>query len=348
MIGIGTLLLLIASLAAAQTPPADMPLTAVERAQIIEATAARVESEYVDEQKGLEFADAIRRAVKAGTFDEATSALKLVPLMNRVLVPFGDAHLRFGYNARPNPHPDAPETQDEHAQRLREAALTGFGVRGVQRLEGNVGLLTIVKFHDPAFAGDAIGAAMELLAPTNALIIDLRDSEGGLPEMVAYLMSYFFEGDPIHIGSIYFRAKNFTRQLWTEAYVRGPRYVGKEVYILTSKKTFSAAEAFTYHMKSRKRAAIVGEKTRGGANAGEWLSVHPNFAVFVPTARGIDPVTGKNWEHTGVEPDIVVAPPSALQTAHLRALRKLREQAKDAEARESLDWAIGRVENPPQ
>jgi hypothetical protein len=38
--------------------------------------------------------------------------------------------------------------------------------------------------------------------------------------------------------------------MWTLPYVPGQRYLGKDVYILTSKETFSAAEAFANDLKN--------------------------------------------------------------------------------------------------
>ena len=166
--------------------------------------------------------------------------------------------------------------------------------------------------------------------------------------MVAFLMSYFFVGDPILGVSLYDRWKNETTQFWTAAYVRGPRYTGRDVFILTSNQTWSAAEGFAGAMQSRKRAVVLGEKTRGGrGRAGEWYRPHPNFGIFISKARGIDPVTGKEVS-AYVMPDVAVPASDGLRTAHLMALRTLREKARDADAREFLDSAIAQVEKSPR
>lgn len=278
-----------------------MTITAGERAQLIEKAADLLEREYVDERKGRDVAAALRSA----KFEGITSALELVPAVNRVFKSVGDAHLRFGYDHEK----EAPE--DREADR-RAVARNAYGVHGVQRLEGNIGLLTWAKFHEPMFAGAAVSAAMTLLQDTDALLIDLRESEGGSPEMVSYLVTHFMpEGDPVLVNSVYDRPKDFTRQFWTLAYVPARRYTGKPVYILTSARTFSAGEGFTEHMKRLRGAVLVGEKTRGGAHLGEWKRVHPHFAVFVPYARAIP-----SWEGKGIEPDVPVPAAEALQTAH--------------------------------
>ncbi len=332
----------------AQQPPPDMPLTPAVRDAVIEASAEKIEQLYVFEEQGKKIAAAVRAAQKNGTFKDIGSALKLVPAMNRVLsATVRDKHLAFGYTDVPKTTPvDAPETAAEREERIRYARRFAYGIDGVRRLDGNVGLLTWMSFEGPdTGAGDALAAAMTLLASSDALIIDMRDSDGGSPAMVQLLMTYFLpEGDPLHLVSIYYRSGNVTRQVWSLPYVPAPRYVGKDVYVLTSDRTWSAAEGFTEHMKRLTKAVIVGETTSGGAHIAQWVNMHPNLAVKMPIARVFDPVSGTNWEGKGVEPQIAVDEKDALKTAHLRALQALRDKAPDDELRSFLSRAIGRVE----
>jgi hypothetical protein len=319
-------LLLLAGVASAQPQkePPDLPLTDSEKTSIIQATADRIDAMYFDPVKGKEIAATLRAALRNGDFASIPSALQLVPAVNRVLRAAGDAHLRFGYSHEPSTKPDdAPDTPEERARWLQEVARNGYGIQGVQRLDGNVGLLTWTKFHEPELAGATVAHAMALLQSTDALIIDLRSSDGGSPEMVALLLTYFMpEGDPVHFSTVYNRPKNSTRQYWTQAYVPGSRYVGKPVYILTSKRTFSAAEGFTEHMRRLRHATIVGEMTRGGSHMSRWVTVHPNFAISIPVARHVEPA--RDWEGVGITPDVATTEAEALRSAHLLALQALR------------------------
>lgn len=294
--------------AAAQRPP-DMTVTPEVREQIIRKAADQIERYYVEADKAKEIAAALRKA----TFTQ-TSALELVPAVNRVLREAGgDRHLRFGYSHEPH---DENEEDKPDVEGARDNA---FGIHGVQRLEGNVGLLTWAKFHEPELAGDAVAAAMKLLEPTDALIIDLRNSEGGSPAMVTLLLSYFVR-DSVHVSTVYNRFKETTSQVWTLPYVPGRRYVGKPVYILTSKRTWSAGEGFSEHMRRLAKATLVGETTKGGARMSRWITIHPNFAISVSVARHID---GTDWEGVGLEPDVEVPEAQALETAHNLAKQKL-------------------------
>src|SRR3546814_17323512 len=78
----------------------------------------------------------------------------------------------------------------------------------------------------------------------------------------------------------------------------------KPLYILTSKRTFSAAEALAYDLQALKRATIVGEITGGGANPFEYRRVHTHFALSLPEKRAINPITRTNWQDVGVRPDV--------------------------------------------
>lgn len=334
------------ALLAQPQPPPDMKITPERRAKIIEGVAQRIETMYVDPEKGRAIAADLRATERAGTFASITSALDLTGAVGKVLRKSGDAHLRFGYQHEPSTATnDEPETPEQHAADIREAAENGFGIQGVERLPGNVGLLSWKKFHEPSIAGEAVMAAMKQLASSDALIIDLRNSDGGSPDMVILLLTCFMpEGDPLLVSTIYRRPDNSTRQYWTLSYLDAPRYVGKKVYILTSKRTWSAGEGFTEHMRRLRQAVIVGETTRGGAHMARWELVDPNFAVSVPVARHLPQPGLKDWEGVGVAPDVAVAEADALHTAHLMALHAIREATTDASRRTSLDETIAEIE----
>jgi len=48
------------------------------------------------------------------------------------------------------------------------------------------------------------------------------------------------------------------------------------------------------------------------------------FMIGVPFAKSLDPVTKKNWEGTGVEPDVKVLAEDALTTAEKLANEKIQ------------------------
>jgi hypothetical protein len=222
--------------------------------------------------------------------------------------------------------------------------LTGnMGLEKVETLEGNLGLLEFSYFDSSREAHQKISDAMNRLADTDALVIDLRRCRGGASNAITLLMSYFFDKS-IHLSDAYDRVLGQTNSFWSLAEVPGRRYGQKEVYILTSSRTFSAAEDISYTLKNLKRATIVGETTGGGAHPVMGRRVHEHFFVMVPFARYISPITKTNWEGTGVEPDIKAPAAHALKLAQLTALKKLSAQKADAKASAQLKSLIEKLQ----
>ncbi|MBC7788868.1 MAG: S41 family peptidase, partial [Anaerolineae bacterium] len=100
----------------------------------------------------------------------------------------------------------------------------------------------------------------------------------------------------------------------------------KPVYLLTSKSTFSAAEGFAYDLQALGRAIIVGEPTGGGAHPYENVKLDEHYVLGLPVSRSVNPITGRNWQGTGVRPDVAVPADSAytvaLRLAHERLALK--------------------------
>jgi len=158
--------------------------------------------------------------------------------------------------------------------------------------------------------------------------------------MIQLISSYFFD-EPVHLNDFYIRDEDKTQQFWSHAYVEGPRMNDVDLYVLTGPRTFSGAEEFTYDMKNLERATIIGETTGGGAHPVR-LVAFPDLRVSMslPFGRAVNPVTGTNWERTGVEPHIEVPEAEALRVAHMEALKKLAEKATDEEKRRGLEWDL--------
>jgi hypothetical protein len=334
-------------------PPPDRAIDAAERGEVIDNLLKELDKSYVYPETAKKMEEAIRARQKNGDYDEVASAAAFAKALTDHLQEVSkDKHLRVFVAPGPLPKPgkDGPTAEERAAMRKRAAA-RNFGFRKAERLEGNVGYLELEGFMPTEVAGDAAAAAMNFLADTDALIIDLRHNGGGSPDMVALLCSYLFDGRPVHLNDLYFRPDDSTHQWWTLPYVPGKRYLGKDVYVLTSKRTFSAAEEFTYDLQCLKRATVVGEATGGGAHPGGGRPLNDHFGVFVPSGRAINPVTKADWEGEGVQPDVAVAADRALKTAHLKALRKLLDGDPDPMLKAEMERAAERLEKelaPPK
>jgi C-terminal processing protease CtpA/Prc len=77
-----------------------------------------------------------------------------------------------------------------------------------------------------------------------------------------------------------------------------------------------------------KRATIVGETTGGGAHPVRGHRITEHFSIGVPFARAVNPVTHTDWEGTGVEPDVKVDAPQALEVATKLAAERIHDNSR--------------------
>ena len=87
------------------------------------------------------------------------------------------------------------------------------------------------------------------------------------------------------------------------------------VSVLVSERTFSSGEALAYHLQSRGRGRVVGQRTPGAADHITPVRLTSHVRAFLPEARIRDAVTGTNWEGAGVVFDIACEPAEALEAA---------------------------------
>ena len=235
------------------------------------------------------------------------------------------------------------EVQQAEQILIERDRLINFGFDRAERLKGNVGYLDISLLCNAEHAGDTAVAAMNFLSHSDALIVDLRDTPGGHPNMVQLLCSYFIKGRKegrTHLNTFERRFDNGIEQFWTLSHVPGKRMYDTDLYVLTSQNTASGAEEFTYNMKCLKRATIVGEKTAGAANPVDDKVIQDVFVMHLPTGRPINPISGTNWEQTGIEPHISVPAEQALDAAYLMALEKALKKAEDNGQKFQINWAL--------
>ena len=334
----------------AQGPPdqPDLTIDAATRSSVIEAALKNLNDNYVFPESAKKMEQAVRGRMDRKEYDQITSAKAFAAaLQNHLQDVSHDKHLRVLYSAEILP-PEGDHREpnpEELARQLEFMRTVNFGFEKIERLPGNIGYIDLRGFQPAQFGAETVVAAMNFVANTDALIFDLRRNGGGDPAMVALISSYLFGPDPVHLNDLYFRPADSTRQWWTLPYVPGKRYGDKkDVYVLTSNRTFSAAEEFTYNLKNLKRATIVGETTGGGAHPGGPRRINEHFAIWVPSGRAINPISKTNWEGTGVKPDVEVPADQALKVAHIALLNRVLAKVTDPERQEAIKRAIANVE----
>jgi Peptidase family S41/N-terminal domain of Peptidase_S41 in eukaryotic IRBP len=314
------------------TMPDDPALTSapLSAREIVETTLGLLRASYVFPDRAEQAATAIEARLAAGEYDDLDEAALTERLTAQLDEICADKHLRVrtmpprsarSRRDRPGPgrpareHPGAPGAPDRPGHPLN------YGIFRVERLGGNVGYIDLHAVAPPEEAGPAITAAMELVKGTYALIIDLRQNHGGSPHGVAFWCSYLFPDADTHLGDIYRADTGETTQFWSLAYVPGTRYLDRPVYLLTSHETFSGGEDLCYTLQAQGRAEVIGETTGGGAHPTRTIPISETVAVSVPFARSVNPVTGTNWQGTGVVPDTAAPAAEAYDVAYGRALR---------------------------
>lgn len=304
-----------------------------EIAITIDSINRKLINNYVFPEVATTMTEVLDQNFKNGTYTTLTSPSELaLQLTSDLRETSKDKHLMVIYNpaviARENALTDKDRANEE-AEWLNELAINlkrdNYGFKEVKILDGNIGYLDLREFIDPKYANETLAASMNFLKNTDAIIIDLRQNDGGHPEMVQLLASYFFLSEGVHLANHYNRPKNQLTESWTLPNVTGVRKPDTDLYILTSGKTFSAAEAFSYQLQQLKRATIIGEKTAGGAHLTGSVIATDKFYVRIPQGRTTSPVTNSNWEGIGVTPDISVSANDALKVAQ----QKARERIKD-------------------
>lgn len=229
-----------------------------------------------------------------------------------------DQHLKLSVNTASA----ATAAMSEADEALLQGRLA-HGLMTIRRLPGNIGYFKLRYFAAGADGAALVDAGLRLLKDTDALILDLRENTGGGGESDARLIGQLSR-TPIPMAVIKWRKADGRFETEARAPTTpegGPLYPDKPVFVLIARRTFSAAEGVAYDLQASKRAVLVGERSRGGANpSNRSVELGAGMSAFIPNGRVVHPITGTNWEGVGVKPDVETPPQEALTEAFRRAL----------------------------
>jgi len=305
-----------------------------EKKRTIYSISTHLKDNYIFPKVADEMSQLILTNFKKNVYQSITNPNKFANRLTKDLRFISkDLHLRVIYApeeiAKRNEAISKEKREALHKEQIERMKQDNFGFKEVKILNGNIGYLDLRGFLPTEYGGETAVAAMNFFSDADALIIDLRENGGGSPQMIQLITSYLFDKEPVHLNSFYNRPNDEYTETWTLPHVKGKRMPNMDVYVLTSKRTFSAAEEFAYNLKNLKRATLVGETTGGGAHPGGPMKVTNKYMVWTPQGRAINPITNTNWEGTGVRPHIEVSSEQALVTAKTKALEKLAINTKD-------------------
>ncbi len=261
----------------------------------------------------------LRALLKDGYFDQfETNQTFADALTNSVQEINNDKHMRIRTQKTFQTPPNTIERQiEERMDQVNSNRNFNFGFNTLRILEGNVAYLDLRGFAGMNNAKEIADSYMKLMSQSDAVIIDLSKNGGGSPFMVQYLCSFFFD-EKLHLNSLHFREgdKVNEEEFWTLDEVGGDKMPDVPLFIITSERTFSGAEEFSYNMQTQERATLIGQTTGGGANPGGTRSINEKLFVFIPTGRAENPITKTSWEGTGVIPEVKTTPEEAFDKAH--------------------------------
>ncbi len=335
-------------LSAAPGIEVEQPAAALEsaaRQRVVREAARLIREHYVFPDLGARMADHVLAELNRGAYSEHNEQKAFLGALTSDLRSVCDDKHIFVFENEPEAREVAADKgllSEEETARIRAAYLkedrrTNFGVAEAALLPGNIGLLQLDYFSSHVEAQAAIVGAMNDLAGADALIIDLRENGGGGGGGVGRLLaSYFFGPNPQPLTGVFWRSSGETIPAFTLEKIPGKRRPTVPLYLLTSARTFSAAEDFSYSLQQLERATIVGEPTKGGAHPVDVLIIEEDILLQVPIGRSVNPITGANWEGIGVQPNLAVPAADARVAAHRAALATLIDRAGEAGERAAL------------
>ncbi|MFP3831366.1 S41 family peptidase [Chryseobacterium sp. SIMBA_028] len=288
---------------------------------ILSDITEKVKNYYVDKETYKKVDSLFRSEFKNGAFNHLSQKDFAALLTQKLRTNIKDEHFFVKYLDNYTPETLVDEKEKEKLNNYNNS-LENFGFETVQRLPGNIGYINFKGFASPESSEKTLAAAMNFMANTNSLIIDLRENGGGENGMLLLFCSYFFD-QKTDLYTTYSRYNNKTVVNSTQSKVSGEKYLHKKIYILTSKKTFSAGEALAFFLQQHNLAEVVGERTGGAANPVEHFIIQNQYLLLVPAGKITSLMNGKNWKHIGVIPDQEVKSEVALKLAHSKILKNI-------------------------
>ena len=312
---------------AASAEAAKAPFAKAEADAVVRELATKLEEDFVFPEVGKAYASLLRSKLAAGaysTFGDAEAFAAAVTGDLQAVHP--DRHLRL------NP----PRVDGKGMRRMMRELSDESGVAKSGWLAEGVAYIRFDMFpgNDATIAD--VRKFLDTHKDAKTLIIDARAHRGGGLAEMDLLFPQLFAEPTVLVGmdtrvAVEQRQGNpagdasLRKVSGPEGVVRREHYVvpaaqptalsKANVYLLTSRRTGSAAEHLSLSLKRTKRATLIGETTAGAGHYGGMAPLGHGYSAFIPVGRTFDPDTDKGWEGTGVKPDVEVPADKALDEA---------------------------------
>jgi hypothetical protein len=307
---------------------------------VVARVADQIAARYFDAARGERLAAELKAEAARGAYDRYADPLDLAQALTDRLRP-ADGHFTVVWS-KPDPATAAAAPGTAPAPAEDPQAWQNYGFRAVEIRPGGVAVVRMSYFAHVEVADSpakqAADAVMAMTAHAPAVVFDLRDNGGGSPALVGYLVGHFVpDGADVYNT---FRTKGADERELPPAPPKTGKRLDQPVFVAISGRSASAAESFSYTLQAARRAVIVGEPSAGGANPGDFAPVGDGFAVFVSDGSPVNPITGANWEGTGVIPDVAAPAAEALARAEQLALKAIATGPGPQALRTAARWAL--------
>lgn len=345
---ISIVLFLFGQVLSAQNKPVP-PLDSRTQKVVLDNICKAINEYYVFPDRAASMSEYIKQQSEKGAYDSLLNPHDLADKIVRdIRSLYNDIHIRVEYN--PNLEKDIITftTSKAGAGKVSDVDIArdeqqNFYFKKIEILPSNIGYIEFTNFATPSpSARKTVRAAMQFISHADALILDMRNNYGGNGVMANEILSYFFAAKT-YIGKSFNRITN----TWSDNYIENKKAITggvvlkMPVYILTSNRTFSAAEAVAYTLRHIKQdVVVIGDTTRGGAHLTRSFSLGHGFVGFIPYMRGENVTTKTDWEGTGVIPDSTVDEKNCLQTAQNVILHKKLSATTDETAKRKVNWLL--------
>lgn len=179
----------------------------------------------------------------------------------------------------------------------------------------NIAYLKINDFENPDYQ-KIFDSLYPTILTTKAMIIDIRENGGGNGEQGFYILSHLIEKNTCSASS---KTKQYVptfkawgqAEMWTEFEpdiikpINGKQKYLNPLVLLTSARTFSAAEDFIVAFDNSGRGIKIGQTTGGSTGQALFFNLPDGNFGRVCTKRDYYP-NGKEFIGIGIKPDIEV------------------------------------------
>ena len=181
-------------------------------------------------------------------------------------------------------------------------------------LKNNIGYLTINSFSSRSNVKNEFNNVFDQILKTDGLIIDIRNNGGGNSSYGTYIFSCLIEKPAYKWNSAILNYKPYERarnnppsweDITNDFDPNIDKNYSKPIVVITSAKTFSAAEDFCVLFDINNRAQIIGQPTGGSTGQPFSFALPGGGKAKICTIRSKYP-NGEEFVGYGIQPDIYI------------------------------------------